>query len=51
MERVLLKPMVKKMKRSMGTKKVRGYFTNLFIPIIWLPIFNAMKQYRNIGGA
>ena len=51
MERVLLKPKVEKMKRSVGTKKVRGSYTNWFTPILWPPIFNAMKQHRSIGGA
>ena len=50
-KRVLLKPKVEKMKRLVGTKKVKGSYTNRFTSILWPPIFNAMKQHRSIGGA
>ena len=49
-ETVLLKPKVEKMKRTVGTKKVRGSYTNRFTLILWPLIFNAMKQHRSIGG-
>ena len=47
-EMVLLKPKLEKMKR-LGN--VRGTYTNWFTPILWPPIFNAMKQHRCIAGA
>ena len=47
-EMVLLKPKLEKMKR-LG--KVRGSYTNWFTPVLWPPIFNAMKQHRCIAGA
>ena len=47
-EMVLLKPKVEKMKR---TAKVRGSYTNWFTPVLWPPIFNAMRQCRCISTA
>ena len=47
-EMVLLKPKLEKMKRS---GNVRGSYTNWFTPVLWPPIFNAMKQHRCIARA
>ena len=45
---VLLKPKPKKMKQS---GKVRGSYTILFSPVLWPPIFNAMKHHKCIAEA
>lgn len=46
---VLLTPKVEKMKPTM-IRKVRGSYTNSFIPTLWPAIYIAMKQHRNVGG-
>ena len=44
---VLLKPKLEKMKRL---RNVRDSYINWFTPVLWPPIFNAMKQHRCIAG-
>jgi hypothetical protein len=37
--------------RSKPTKKVRGPYTNWFIPSLWDPIFAIVTKHRNLKGA
>jgi hypothetical protein len=37
--------------RFKPTKKVRGPYTNWFIPSLWDPIFAAITKHRNLKGA
>ncbi len=43
-EVVLFTPKVDKLERS-TSKKVKGNFTNWFVPFLWDPIYVIMKQH------
>jgi hypothetical protein len=47
----LLTTNMETIQRSKPTKKVRGPYTNWFIPSLWDPIFATITKHRNLKGA
>ena len=48
---MLLKPKVERMKPIIKPKKVKGSYTDWFTLSLWPPIYNDIKQHRNITKA
>lgn len=51
MEAVLLTPKVEPEEQASKKAKVRGPYTNWFLPALWKPIYAAVKQHKNLTAA